>query len=118
MFYRRIRMAKTQLTPLQAVENAVYGKNCFTGSKGSSSYELWFGNAPQVTGIPTTLKAAFDAKQARTRLLRALRPGHRGYKDVKIGEDRRIRTYFKREKGEEYAVPGCVRFWKQYHSDS
>jgi Reverse transcriptase (RNA-dependent DNA polymerase) len=86
MFYRRIRMAERQLTPLQAINNAVYGKNCCTGSKGSSSYELWFGNSPQVSEIPSTLTAAYDAKQARMRLFRAIKPGHRGYEDVRVGE--------------------------------
>jgi Reverse transcriptase (RNA-dependent DNA polymerase) len=96
MFYRRIRMAERQLTPLQAVENAVYGKNCCTGSKGSSSYELWFGNSPKVTEISPTLKAAYDAKQARTRIFRAIRPGHRGYEDVKVGE---YVQFFREKKG-------------------
>jgi hypothetical protein len=47
---------------------------------------IWFGNSPQVSEIPSTLKAAYDVKQARTRLLRAIKPGHMGYEDVAVGE--------------------------------
>jgi hypothetical protein len=90
MFYRRIRLAEKQLNQLQVVENAVYGKNCCTGTKGASSYELWFGSAPGIASLPVPLRAAYDAKQARMKIFRAIKPGHRTYDDVRVGQHVRI----------------------------
>jgi hypothetical protein len=96
MFFRRIRMAEKQMDLPAAVESAVYGKNCCTGSKGASSYELWFGISPGEPDIPATLRAAYDARQARSKVFRAIKPGHRPHDDIHVGEYVR---FFREKKG-------------------
>jgi hypothetical protein len=86
MFFRRIRMAEGHLNLSNVVERAVYGKNCCTGSKGASSYELWFGASPDAKEIPFSLRAAYDAKQARNKIFRAIKPGSRSYDDIRVGD--------------------------------
>jgi hypothetical protein len=75
MFFNRIRIAEKQFNMKQVVEQAVYGKNCCTGSKSSTSYELWFGHGPSPSTILSSMKTAFDAKQARAKVYRALKNG-------------------------------------------
>jgi hypothetical protein len=46
MFFRQIGLSEPQLNLEQVVENSVFGKDCCTGSKGATSYELWLEKPP------------------------------------------------------------------------
>jgi hypothetical protein len=86
MFFRRIRLSEPQLNLEQVVEHAVFGKNCCTGSKGATSYELWLEKPPPSDQMILPIRAAFAAKQARAKIFRALKPGHRDHTDVCVGQ--------------------------------
>jgi hypothetical protein len=86
MFFNRIRIAEKQFDMKQVVEQAVYGKNCCTGSKSSTSYELWFGYGPSPSTILSSMKTAFVAKQARAKVYRALKNGYRSRTEVETGQ--------------------------------
>jgi hypothetical protein len=85
MVFRKFRVAEQQLRLQQVIENAIYGKNCCTGSKNASSYELWFEQIPSIAGRPKPIQAAFEAKQARAKVFRAIRAGTRSHTDVHPG---------------------------------
>jgi hypothetical protein len=61
MFFRRIRLSEPQLNLKQVVEIAVFGKNCCTGSKGATSYELWREKPPPSDQMILPIRAAFAA---------------------------------------------------------
>jgi hypothetical protein len=86
MSFRKIRVPEPQLSLQQVIENAIYGKNCCTGSKhASSSYELWFEQMPSMAGRPKPIQTAFEAKQARAKVFQAILAGTRSHYDVHLG---------------------------------
>jgi hypothetical protein len=86
MVFRKFRVAEPQLSLRQVIENAIYGKNCCTGSKHASSYELWYEQMPSMAGRPKTVQAAFEAKQARAKVFRAIRAGTTSHTDIHLGQ--------------------------------
>jgi hypothetical protein len=58
--------------------------------------ELWFGISPGEPDITATLRAAYDAQQARSKVFRAIKPGHRPHDDIHVGEYVR---FFREKKG-------------------
>jgi hypothetical protein len=86
MFFNKITIAEKQLNMGQAVEQAVYGMNCCTGSKSASSYELWLEMPPRDPSSSSPVRAPFVAKQARSKIYKALRNENRNYTDVSPGQ--------------------------------
>jgi hypothetical protein len=96
MFFMKIRLSEPQLNLAQVVENAVFGKNCCTGSKGATSYELWLEKLPRSNEMVLPIRAAFSAKQARAKVFRALKSGYRDHIEVRTGQYVR---FFRDKKG-------------------
>jgi hypothetical protein len=94
MFVRKIKASSPHLSLEQVVGKAVYAKNACLGSKTSSSYELWFGELPsEDASTPSCVRAAFDAKQARMKVHRAIRAAPRPINIVNRGEYVRFYRY-------------------------